>query len=106
MSPPRQIRVIVGEDQASVREGIVHVLSDGGFDVVGTTADARDLVQMASACGPHVAVADIQAQLPATTGYLIEAVDVPLSSSLEPSDCDDLITATRRVAGRLTRGIR
>jgi DNA-binding NarL/FixJ family response regulator len=60
MSPPRQIRVIVGEDQAFVREGIVHVLTDGGFDVVGTTADAHDLVQMAAAYGPDVVVADIQ----------------------------------------------
>jgi DNA-binding NarL/FixJ family response regulator len=60
MSPPRHIRVIVGEDQAFVREGIVHVLTDGGFDVVGTTADADDLVRMASAYGPDVVVADIQ----------------------------------------------
>jgi DNA-binding NarL/FixJ family response regulator len=60
MSPPRHIRVIVGEDQAFVREGIVHVLTDGGFDVVGTTADAGDLVRMASAYGPDVVVADIQ----------------------------------------------
>src|ERR1700745_3400693 len=60
MSPPRQIRVIVGEDQAFVREGIVHVLTDGGFHVVGTTADACDLVRMASAYGPDVVVADIQ----------------------------------------------
>jgi DNA-binding NarL/FixJ family response regulator len=60
MSPPRQIRVIVGEDQAFVREGIVHVLTDGGFDVVGTAADASDLIRMASAYGPDVVVADIQ----------------------------------------------
>src|SRR5260370_35047034 len=60
MSTPRQIRVIVGEDQAFVREGIVHVLTDGGFDVVGTTADAHDLVRMARAYGPDVVVADIQ----------------------------------------------
>jgi DNA-binding NarL/FixJ family response regulator len=50
----------VGEDQAFVREGIVHVLTDGGFDVVGTTADARDLVRMAGTYGPDVVVADIQ----------------------------------------------
>ena len=60
MSPPRQIRVIVGEDQPFVREGIVHVLQDGGFDVVGTAADARDLVRMADAYLPDVVVADIQ----------------------------------------------
>jgi len=46
-------------------------------------------------------IADIQAQLPATTRYLCDAVDVPLSSSLELSDCDDLIAAVRRVAGAM-----
>jgi DNA-binding NarL/FixJ family response regulator len=60
VSSPRRIRVIVGEDHSFVREGIVHVLQDGGFDVVGTTANARDLVRMADAYGPDVVVADIQ----------------------------------------------
>jgi DNA-binding NarL/FixJ family response regulator len=60
VSPPRPIRVIVGEDQPFVREGIVRVLQDGGFDVVGTAANARDLVRMADAYGPDVVVADIQ----------------------------------------------
>ena len=46
-------------------------------------------------------VADIQAQLPATTRYLTEAVDVPLSSCLQLTDCDDLISAVRRVAAAL-----
>jgi DNA-binding NarL/FixJ family response regulator len=60
VSSPRRIRVIVGEDHPFVREGIVHVLQDGGFDVVGTTANARDLLRMADAYGPDVVVADIQ----------------------------------------------
>jgi DNA-binding NarL/FixJ family response regulator len=38
----------------------VHVLQDGGFDVVGAAADARALVRMASAYRPDVVVADIQ----------------------------------------------
>jgi DNA-binding NarL/FixJ family response regulator len=60
VSSPRRIRVIVGEDHSFVREGIVRVLQDGGFDVAGTTANARDLVRMADAYGPDVVVADIQ----------------------------------------------
>jgi DNA-binding NarL/FixJ family response regulator len=60
VSDPRQIRIVVGEDQSFVREGIVRVLQEGGFDVAGTTADARDLVRMAAAYGPDVVVADIQ----------------------------------------------
>ena len=38
----------------------MHVLQDGGFDVVGAAADARALVRMASAYRPDVVVADIQ----------------------------------------------
>ncbi len=60
MPPPEQIRVVVGEDQPFVREGIVHVLQDGGFNVVGTTADARELVRMADVYHPDVVIADIQ----------------------------------------------
>jgi DNA-binding NarL/FixJ family response regulator len=52
--------VIVGEDQPFVREGIVRVLDDGDFEVVGTAADARDLIGLADAYRPDVVVADIQ----------------------------------------------
>jgi DNA-binding NarL/FixJ family response regulator len=54
------IRVVVGEDQPFVREGIVRVLQDGGFEVVGTTDNADELVRMADAYGPDVVIADIQ----------------------------------------------
>jgi DNA-binding NarL/FixJ family response regulator len=53
-------RVLVGEDQPIVREGIVHVLEDSGFEVVGTAADARDLVRKAQLDRPDVVVTDIQ----------------------------------------------
>ena len=54
------MRVIVGEDQPFVREGIVRVLDDGEFEVVGTAADARDLIRLADAYRPDVVVTDIQ----------------------------------------------
>lgn len=60
MNPGRPIRVIVGEDQPFVREGIVRVLEEGGFEVAGTAADARDLVRMADAHHPDVIITDIQ----------------------------------------------
>ena len=47
---------------------------------------------------PGAEVDQIKAQLPVTTGYLENAVDVALSSTLEPEDCDHLITAVRRIA--------
>jgi DNA-binding NarL/FixJ family response regulator len=60
VSPAERLRVIVGEDQPFVREGIVRVLDDGDFEVVGTAADARDLIRLADAYRPDVVVADIQ----------------------------------------------
>src|SRR5260370_23220232 len=60
MAQPARIRVLVGEDQSIVREGIVHVLEDSGLEVVGTCADARDLVRKARADRPDVVITDIQ----------------------------------------------
>lgn len=60
MSLPEQIRVIVGEDQAFVREGIVRVLRDDGIDVIGTTDNAHELIRIADAYGPDVVITDIQ----------------------------------------------
>jgi DNA-binding NarL/FixJ family response regulator len=60
VSPAQRVRVIVGEDQSFVREGIVRVLDEGDFEVVGTAADARDLIRLADAYRPDVVVADIQ----------------------------------------------
>jgi len=60
VTAPLQVRVLVGEDQPFVREGIVRVLTEGGFDVVGAAADAPALVRMADAYRPDVVVADIQ----------------------------------------------
>jgi dTDP-4-amino-4,6-dideoxygalactose transaminase len=48
-----------------------------------------------------VGVEEIQATLPVTAGYLQEAVDVALSSTLTPEDCQHLITAVRRIARAL-----
>jgi DNA-binding NarL/FixJ family response regulator len=60
VEPPVSTRVIVGEDQPLVRAGIVHVLEDGGFDVVATAGDAADLVGKALVHHPDVVVTDIQ----------------------------------------------
>src|SRR5260370_25244570 len=60
MAQPARIRVLVGEDQPIVREGIVRVLEDSGLEVVGAAADARDLVRKARADRPDVVITDIQ----------------------------------------------
>jgi dTDP-4-amino-4,6-dideoxygalactose transaminase len=43
-------------------------------------------------------VAAVKALLPNTSRHLEQAVDIPLSSSLSARDCDQLVTAVRKVA--------
>jgi DNA-binding NarL/FixJ family response regulator len=60
VSDAAPIRVVVGEDQPLVREGIVRVLEEAGFEVVGVAGDAEDLVRKAGAHHPDVVVTDIE----------------------------------------------
>jgi len=53
-------RVLVGEDQPLVREGIVRVLESAGFEVVGVAGDAPELIRKAGGHHPDVVVTDIQ----------------------------------------------
>jgi DNA-binding NarL/FixJ family response regulator len=58
MSAP--VRVVVGEDEVLLREGIVRLLVEGGFDVAAQAGDADDLLRKALAHHPDVAVIDVQ----------------------------------------------
>jgi DNA-binding NarL/FixJ family response regulator len=54
------LRIVVGEDQLFVREGVVRLLESAGFAVVGVAGDAEDLVRKARGHKPDVVIADIQ----------------------------------------------
>jgi DNA-binding NarL/FixJ family response regulator len=54
------MRVVIGEDQALMREGMVLLLERGGFEVAGVAADAEDLVRKTRAHSPDVVVADVR----------------------------------------------
>jgi DNA-binding NarL/FixJ family response regulator len=60
------VRVVVGEDSLLVREGIVRVLGQAGFEVVAQAGDAAELMRKVSAHRPDVAVVDIR-MLPSET---------------------------------------
>lgn len=60
MTDSGPIRAIVGEDEAILREGIVHVLAEAGIDVVSAAGDATELQAKARAYHPDVVVTDIQ----------------------------------------------
>jgi DNA-binding NarL/FixJ family response regulator len=54
------MRIVIGEDQALLRQGIVRLLGDAGFEVVAEAADAPDLVRKVAAHKPDVAIVDVQ----------------------------------------------
>ena len=60
MSGERPTRVVIGEDQALLREGVVRLLVDAGFEVVAEAAEAPDLVRKVGAHKPDVAIIDVQ----------------------------------------------
>jgi DNA-binding NarL/FixJ family response regulator len=53
-------RVVVGEDEVLLREGLVRLLREEGFDVVGVAGDGPDLVRKARAHRPDLVIADIR----------------------------------------------
>jgi DNA-binding NarL/FixJ family response regulator len=55
-----RLRVVVGEDDVLLREGIVRLLREGGFEVVGQAGDADELLRKALAHRPDVAIVDVQ----------------------------------------------
>jgi DNA-binding NarL/FixJ family response regulator len=59
-SVPRPLRVIVGEDDVLLREGISRILTAAGLEVVAQSGDATDFLRRALAYRPDVAVVDIQ----------------------------------------------
>src|SRR3954452_2709810 len=54
------LRVVIGEDDVLLREGIVRLLTESGFDVVAQAGDADDLLRKGLAHRPDVVVTDIQ----------------------------------------------
>jgi DNA-binding NarL/FixJ family response regulator len=57
MSP---LRVAVADDSVLLREGLVRVLTEAGFDVVGAFGDAVNLLDNIDQCKPDLVVLDVR----------------------------------------------
>jgi DNA-binding NarL/FixJ family response regulator len=57
---PEPLRVVIGEDDVLLREGIVRLLAEAGFQIAAQTGDAEDFLRRALAHRPDVAVVDVQ----------------------------------------------
>jgi DNA-binding NarL/FixJ family response regulator len=54
------VRVVVADDSVLLREGVVRILEDAGFEVVAQAGDADDLLRKTRAHRPDVAVVDVR----------------------------------------------
>ena len=70
------VRVVVGEDEPLVREGIVRVLEGADFEVVGVAGNATDLIRKTNAHKPDVVITDIQMPPDRTDDGLRAAIEI------------------------------
>jgi DNA-binding NarL/FixJ family response regulator len=54
------LRVVIGEDDVLMREGIARILEEAGLEVVAQAGDADDFLRRARGHRPDVAVVDVQ----------------------------------------------
>ncbi|MBV9197329.1 MAG: response regulator transcription factor [Solirubrobacterales bacterium] len=54
------MRVVVADDSVLLREGLVHILTAAGFDVVGQAGTADELMLKVRSYNPDIAIVDIR----------------------------------------------
>ena len=54
------MRVVVADDAVLLREGVVRLLAEGGFDVAGQAGTAEELIELVERERPDVCVVDIR----------------------------------------------
>ena len=74
-----RMRVVVADDSVLLREGVVRLLEEEGFEVVGQAGDADELMRKVAAHEPDVAVVDIR---------------------MPPNNTDDGLKAAREIGRR------
>jgi len=57
---PDALRILVAEDEILLREGLVRLLEEAGFDVVGQAGTAEEAIHLADRLRPDVALLDIR----------------------------------------------
>ena len=71
-----ELRVVLGEDDVLLREGMARLLGEAGFDVVARAADADDFLRKALAHRPDIAIVDVQMPPRHEDDGLIAAIEV------------------------------
>jgi DNA-binding NarL/FixJ family response regulator len=111
--PVRKLRVVVAEDTALLREGIVSLLRDVGHEVVGEARNGDELLMKVRSYSPDVAIIDMRMPPTHTNEGLHAAREIRakhpdvgilvLSSYLEPSYAAELVADDASGVGYLLK---
>ncbi|UGS35811.1 response regulator transcription factor [Capillimicrobium parvum] len=107
------MRVVVADDSVLLREGIVRLLQEDGFDVVAQAGDAEDLLRKVGAHRPDVAIVDVRMPPSHTDEGLRAAAEIRerypetavlvLSQIVETGSALELLTASAEGIGYLLK---
>jgi len=107
------MRVVVADDSVLLREGVVRLLEEAGFDVVAQAGDAEDLLRKVNAHRPELAIVDVRMPPTHTDEGLRAAVTIRerhpetsvlvLSQVVEPSSALELLAGDAAGLGYLLK---
>jgi DNA-binding NarL/FixJ family response regulator len=86
-STTSRARLVLAEDDVLLREGLVSLLRDNGFEVAGSAGDVRHLMSLVRGHKPDVAVVDVR--MPPT--YTTEGLDAALELRRDYPDLGILV---------------
>jgi DNA-binding NarL/FixJ family response regulator len=75
-TPAETVRVVIAEDDVLLREGLASLLERSGFDVVGQSGNAAELLEIVREHRPDVAIVDIRMPPTHTTEGLDAAREI------------------------------
>jgi DNA-binding NarL/FixJ family response regulator len=70
------MRIVIGEDEALLRQGLTHVLEHAGYEVVATAADADELLRHTVERAPDLVITDIRMPPTHTDEGLVAALHI------------------------------
>jgi DNA-binding NarL/FixJ family response regulator len=70
------VRVVLADDAVLLREGVARLLGEAGFDVVGQSSTAEDLLLKVRSYSPDVAITDIRMPPTQTDEGLLAALEI------------------------------
>ena len=113
MTDAERLRVVIAEDSVLMREGIASLLEGAGFEIVGKSSTADDLLLKVRSYKPNVAIVDIRMPPSHTDEGLVAAKEIReqhpevgvlvLSQYVEPSYAMELIADDAEGVGYLLK---